>query len=314
MWSCLRTMRQLIGEQKIAKIAIDLADSNRRESRIRVQLNEHRQTSIAEMAQTLLTATSFPQFIQNDSKCILISSDDLNNSNFVINQYVQALSKVSISSLRLNDAEQPTSSRQSSTSQMFGILLNQSYASYSAIAMKCGNNLKNLKERNRFRCLDVMGDLERFLVPDAGRNSTKRFDFGRFKTAVIQELTDYFKPDEDRTKLLIIDDITSLLSLNVPLSDLVNFVRFLRHFCSLSNVTLLIQTFVDPSRLEPLVKLDAYLNGVADLVLAVSKLETGYSNKVDGNLEIKNYIANTQQTYLFKSSERSTRLYAPGTI
>lgn len=272
-----------------------------------------REASPNEMAQTLLTATSFPQFVQSDSKCILISSDDLNNSNFIINQYVQALSKVSISSLRLSDAETQASRR---TSQMFGIFLNQSYASYSFIQMKCGANLKNLKERNGFRCLDVLGDLERFLEPSTGgrAEAKRRFDFGRFKTAVVQELTDYFKTDEDTMKLLIIDDLTSLLSLNVRLGDLVYFVRFLRHFCSLRNITLLIQSFVDPARLEQLVKLNAYLNGISDLVLSVSKLETGYSNKVDGNLEIKNFIANTQQSYLFKSSERSTRLYAPGTI
>lgn len=261
------------------------------------------------MAQTLLTATSFPQFIQSDSKCILISSDDLNNSNFIINQYVQALSKVSISSLRLNETQ-----ASGQTNQMFGIFLNQSYTNYSFIQMKCGNNLKNLKERNGFRCVDVLGDLEQFLKqPVDGRTGPIQFDFDRFKSVLVRELNDYFT-EGATTKLLIIDDITSLLSLNVPLNDLASFVRFLRHFCSVHNITLLVQTFVDSTRLEPLVKLDAYLNAIADLVLTVSKLETGYSNKVDGNLEIRNYLINTQQAYLFKSSERSTRLYAPGTI
>lgn len=264
------------------------------------------------MAQTLLTATSFPQFIQGDSKCILISSDDLNNSNFIINQYVQTLSKVSISSLRLGTEATQQASRKAN--QMFGIFLDQSYTNYSFIQMKCGNNLKNLKERNGFRCMDVLGDLEQFLEQPPTGGGQVRFDFAKFKSVAMRELNDYFKPDEQTTKLLIIDDITSLLSLNVPLNDLVKFLRFLRHFCSLRNITLLVQTFIDLARLEPLVKLNAYLNSVADLVLVVSKLETGYSNKVDGNLEIKNYTTKTQQAYLFKSSERSTRLYAPGTI
>lgn len=262
------------------------------------------------MSQTLLTATNFPQFIRSP-RSIVISSDDLNNSNFIINQFIQALAKGSNHSMQL------ASPTKNSGGKVFGVFLNQSYTSYSFIQMKCGNNLKNLKELNQFRCLDVISDLEQFL-----QQGDCEFNFIKFKAVLIGQLMDFFQlsnSDADSnadstTRVLIIDDITTLLSLNVRLNELANLTSFLRHFCSIHNISLIVQTYADAARFDEAAKLNTYLNSIADLVLITSKLETGYSNKVDGNLKVKNYITNTELNYLFKSTERTTKLFSPGTI
>ena len=263
------------------------------------------------MSLALLTVTNFPELIKLNSRCILISSDDLNNSNFIINQYIQALSKGLTSPLQSNQE-----------TMIFCLFINQTYTNYSFIQMKCGNNLKNLKERNVFRCLDVLSDLDQFMSKSEDfkdkSDMDNQFNFKKFETIFLNQLNDYFNDSEDKSKeslkVLIIDDITTLLSLNVELSQLINFLNHLKHYCSINKITLIIQSFLDSIKLDQLVKLDAFLNSISDLVLLVSKLETGYSNKVDGNLRIKNFITNTQQSYLFKSTERITKLYSPGTI
>lgn len=259
------------------------------------------------MSQTILEVTKFPEFIKRTAKCILISSDDLNNSNFIINQYIRVLFKDSISSFNPIQDEDTKERNECKINQLFGLFLNQSYSNYSFIQMKWGNNLKNLKEQNLFQCLDLINDLDQFL------DNSDQFDFDKFKKVLIKQLTDYFKANEN-TKVLIIDDITTFLSLNVDLKNIVNFVNFVKFYCLDNNISLIIQSFIGSDRLDPLIKLDTYLNSISHLVLLANKLETGYSNKVDGNLEIKNFVSNTKQTYLFKSTERQTKLFPPGTI
>lgn len=268
------------------------------------------------MSLNLLTVTNFPQCLKSP-KFLLISSDDLNNSNSFINQFIQVISKAQMQPMALDSVDSSTKSAVKGN-QTFGIFLNQSYTNYSLVQIKYGINLKNLKERNLFRCLDLMTDLDQYF----DEQNNYQFNFTKFKVSLINELKDFFKLDGQENfehtqtyKVILLDDITTFLSLNVDLTDLAAFVIYLKHFCLLNGISLIVQNFLDSNKLPfSLERFDTFLNNLSDIVIQTRQLETGYSNKVDGSLEIKNYVTNTNQMYLFKSTERQLKLFAPGTV
>ena len=147
--------------------------------------------------------------------------------------------------------------------------------------------------------------------------------------------------------LVMIDDVRVLSSLGVASERIYLLLQRIRSICCLNECSLIVQSHIDPGHeindhqeeesrfmdherdeeTDPSFRrLLSSLVSSADLWIDCCKLKTGYSDKIDGSLYLYDYQRDTSNDreandwkkipvkYLFKSMERNTRIYAPGSV
>lgn len=229
----------------------------------------------------------FPECLRQH-KQILVTTDDMNNSVFVLTNLLQALAR--------------NQSFRSKGKAMF-VLLNQSYRSVSCLQMKSGLNLKPLKESSQLHFIDLVSDFDQFYSHGCFRIET-------FVSHLIGQVSWLFKDKNDSPyNILAIDDLSVLLALGMGLTQLHSLVQRLRFVCHKHGVCLLLQTteFVDPDD-DQLSRTVCFLKANSSLCLQITKLSTGYSRNVDGNLAITDYSKRMSERYVFKCTERTAKL------
>lgn len=238
-------------------------------------------------------------------KLVTISSDDLNNSSFALHSIIQ--SRVRSRSGRGGDSSGPF---------LVLILINQSYFHYATVAAKAfGLNLKALKDKGDLLVIDLLTDFDKYQVES-------KFDFPSFSREVFNLIeTRLQETSASSSPCVIIDDISSFLSLGVNTAEIYKFVSTLRSFSFKYNFSLVVQTNYVPEEDDE----DEDLKIIAqssitcsDVWIHFSKLETGFSQQVDGNLVLHDLRRKLGGDFLrkfhFKTLDRNTKLFVPGNV
>lgn len=244
---------------------------------------------------------------------VVITSDDLNNSSFLIHSLIQQKARL----LRT----------QTSSGPLVLILLNQSYSHYSSVAAKSfGLNLKALKDTGRLKVIDVVKDIAKYMK----KEDEGSFDIEKVSTEVDSLLQDGNAIQPTGTATIMIDDISVLSSLGLQTTKIYSFLLWLRNL-SLTRcpAVLIVQSTLDGRSEEEdhleeedtkwIQALHAMIAS-SQVYVNLQKLETGFSDKIDGSLFLHDYqrqstfCKDLSIKYHFKSAERSTKIFAPGSF
>lgn len=239
----------------------------------------------------------------NKIKLMSITGDDLNNGSFLIHSLISS----KVRCCRNRTGTDPF---------LILILLNHSYSHYSSVAAKSfGLNLKALRDSGQLVVIDIISNLREYL------DSVSRFDFNKFLATIHDNLSpiNRSKTDEGsgQNPLIIIDDISVLLSLQLNISVLYKLVSRIRSLAFNQGMTLIIQSHMDPdSEDEKMNNLAQSISSCSDVWIDCQKLVTGFSQTIDGSLDIKdhaNILGNKLMSrYHFKTMERNTKIFVPG--
>lgn len=241
-------------------------------------------------------------------KLLTITGDDLNNCSFLLHTLISS----KVRSCRNNNVN-------SGQPFLVLILFNQSYTHYSSVAAKSfGINLKALKDSGQLIVMDVIGNLNQYMDADE-----ERFDFNKLCSqifATLSKIPQVNSGDEnDVNSLVVIDDISTLLSLQLSVATVYKFTSRLRSFSFNRNMSLIVQSSIDCDQEDEEMNLLAdSISCVSDITIESRKLETGFSQTIDGTLSVldhKNVLAKgdmSKKKYHFKTMERNTKIFVPG--
>lgn len=253
----------------------------------------------------------------NKIKLLSITGDDLNNCSFLLHSLISS----KVRSCRNQRDESPF---------LVLILLNHSYTHYSSVAAKSfGLNLKALKDSGKLIVLDIISNLKEYL-------NEERFDFHKLSFDIQECLSRMKRMErkqcEDSTSvnvelesgwngntLVIIDDVSTLLSLQVSISSIYKLVSRIRSLSLKHEMMIVIQAHFDPEcEDEEMNTLANCIASVSDVWIESSKLETGFSQSIDGYISLHDYknrtIGKEVRKYHFKTMERNTRIFLPGSL
>ncbi|KAI1289998.1 hypothetical protein HDE_08415 [Halotydeus destructor] len=236
-------------------------------------------------------------------KSIVLTSDDLNNSSFAVHSLIQSRVR-------------SVTGKQLSEPLIVLVLTNNTFAHYSTVAAKSfGLNLKNLKDTGKLMVFDLLTDYDIYV--------NEKLQFEWFVMQVLDCLTEAFKSREANgsliTPLVILDDLSIFLSLGASVPELYMFLANLRSYSHQYNFGLIIQSNLNGDAEDFELKQLVYSAiSCADIWLEFNKLETGYSQQVDGTLVLhdrtKKLSNEVLRKFHFKTSDRLTKLFTPGSI
>lgn len=258
----------------------------------------------------------------------LITSDDINNSAFVV------------PTLLSSKVKQIRSHGQSTVDSPVIILvtLNQSYAHFaSVLARSFGLNLNTYRDSGKLVSIDLLKNLNDFITDG-------HFDFNLFRSKIMSSIS-LIPTTANVNSLVIFDDISilhtvlsvdykliyhlflqiwslmtskmchliiqsHLLTLNEDIGDFNNLYDLCQNDCNEENIIRLSER-----------KLIFSLSSLSTNWLNFSKLQTGYSAQYNGSFicltkKIDNECHTVTQVeskrYLYKSHERNTKIFLPG--
>lgn len=219
------------------------------------------------------------------SRTILISKDFTNNGDFLLNNLLQHFAK-----------KEPDSS-------ILLVTLSQNWTNYSAVAAKCGSNLRRSKANGNIDVINVMNIYLNVIREGKNFNACKFID-DSVKLFIKEH---HIKTDDGQTTNanrpihVILDDMSILLSIGSKHNDVFKL------FCSLDKMLrdrskemlndrlshLIVQTLTPNTKFAPsgpngddLSLLVINMENLCDLSITIKSLETGYSTRVDGTIKI----------------------------
>lgn len=233
-------------------------------------------------------------------KLLLVTSDDLNNASFVVHSLLQSRLRTK-ATVNVNPV-------------VTLITLNQAYSHYSTVAAKAfGLNFKSLKDDGKLVCFDLLSQLDQF-------SPNGQFDLKQFADSVVEHIVNsYADQATQQSPCVIVDDLTTFLSLGCSLQEVCRFVAVLRNLSFKHNLCLIVQLNLpqDPED-DDVIKLITWLNNACDVWLEINKLQTGFSQQVDGTIDVhdRRKLLSSQITRKlhFKTADRNTKLFHPGTV
>ena len=124
---------------------------------------------------------------------------------------------------------------------------------------------------------------------------------------------------QESSTLVIIDDVSTLLSLQVSVSSIHKLVSRIRSFSLNHRMMIVIQTHIDDEcEDEEMNTLAGCIASASDVWIESSKLETGFSQSIDGYIRLHDYknriIGKEVRKYHFKTMERNTKIFLPGSL
>ena len=267
-----------------------------------------------------------------------------------IQSKVKSLRSAARLQLQQQPQQQQQQSSESAASLIL-VCLNQSYSHYASVAAKSfGLNLKSLREQGTLKVIDIVKDVQDYgEASNAGSLDVEKLEHTLSSLISSAETTTAAASaasSSPSTCLIMIDDVRVLCALGIPVPRVHLFIDRIRSLASRHNGRLVIQSNMDPadercSRLNheqdrkaehgdddeeeddewgeddpQLRRLLAYLISCADVWIDFQKLRTGFSDKIDGSLFLYDFKSNSSRSlpvrYHFKTLERSTRIYTPG--
>ena len=173
------------------------------------------------------------------------------------------------------------------------VLLSQNWSHYSAVATKCGLNLKNHQSDGMISAVDVF----EYNTPLNGFDYS--FDWAMFVQDINAKVASL--PDHS---ILLIDDLSVLLSLNIDPSSVYTFVRQLRKELLKKQSTLFIASFYLQED-EQLYNLITSLVYECDTWLDCDKPKSGYSLHINGIAKCLNKTDRSSIEMNYKLSNRN---------
>ncbi|KAK2191983.1 hypothetical protein NP493_41g02045 [Ridgeia piscesae] len=213
----------------------------------------------------------------------------------------------------------------------------QTFNHYKSVSDKVGASLNKWKESGKFAFIDALKEIGQITIESTSDTSigdvVDTLDVSYLKRlyfvikSAIQQLS---KQGDASTVLVMIDDLTMLLHVGIPVLSVIHFVQYLRQLvCPTHNssgcLTVLVHQdlAVDDDDLNILVR---QLCHSSDMILHVSGLESGFCRDVHGKLTVtwresaeKEHPSgwNKQQEKTmemqFKIMDKNVCLFAPGT-
>ncbi|XP_038052176.1 elongator complex protein 6-like [Patiria miniata] len=243
---------------------------------------------------------------------LILATDSLTDGSFLVHHFLSAFLK--------------------GGHHVYFLALAQSFSHYNAVAQKLGVNLTSARDSGQLTFINGL-DFSLQLM-HAGINGSQEdeliaFQCLRDKTATIQPLynviRDALSPKQSEqgksaTRLLIIDDLSVLISLGLSVQQVMQFV----HYCQASQpettVVCLVHHDADVDD-ECNAALITQLRHRAHCLLQVQGLGSGYSKDVHGQLKIvkrdpSGTSANRNQpdkTLQYKILDKSVTFFAVGT-
>jgi hypothetical protein len=206
------------------------------------------------------------------------------------------------------------------------VALHNSFGHYHNVSTKLGCNLHQLQEKGYVESIEVLKLLNGSLntVHD---DKTQNFFFGNEENDVknlFQLIEEKIKKLLQKRKFvsLVIDDLSDLLSLGIPVKEVLSFFQYCRTLLeSHPGLSLVILTHVAEGDEEQHL-LAAGLCHVADMTVTICGLKTGQSSDVSGTMKVirrrwdQSMIGsewNKQNLYHFRLLDRQVKVFAPGT-
>ena len=182
----------------------------------------------------------------------------------------------------------------------------QTYNHYKSVADKLGANLNKRKESQQFAYIDALkeighqfttespnesrvGDLE--ITSTSTNEATVNVTYlRRLYFTIKSRLQQFSKQGDASTVLLLVDDLTMLLHLGIPVLSIIHFVQYLQQLvCPTRNssgcLTVLVNQdlALEDDDLNVLVR---QLCHSTDVILHVSGLESGFCRDVHGKVSV----------------------------
>ena len=188
----------------------------------------------------------------------------------------------------------------------------QSYNHYKSVADKLGSSLNKRKETEAFAFIDARKQIERRILSDAsdvsrvgdadimgyqimstGTAAWETLDGTYLRSlyldikSTLQQLT---RLHDASAVLLLVDDLTMLIHLGIPVVDIIHFVQYLRLLvCPTRNSNGCLAVLVHQDMSVEDYDVDVLVRQVchgADVMLRVSGLESGFCRDVHGKVRI----------------------------
>jgi len=210
------------------------------------------------------------------------------------------------------------------------VLLNfaQSFAHYNHLLLKCGVNIRQLRESLDFVIIDGLCEIGKLADSDTCATNENSVFSSLFSDSLghncIKQLYNCIKNhvqnfiNKSKPFVLLLDDINVLFNLGLDLKAIYSFVQYCRSICTdsqVANNVLLIGSTHERND-EENVKMVNYLLHLADIKIQIEGLKTGYSKDAHGKitLSIRNQIEGTTrcEKMLFKISEKGAKLLTLG--
>ncbi|KAL9961410.1 hypothetical protein ACROYT_G030343 [Oculina patagonica] len=208
------------------------------------------------------------------------------------------------------------------------VALVQSFSHYNNVAQKLGANLSSACESGQVTFLDGLKLVSDSLDDDSREGNdaddTNPFRNLRDQTFTLQSLYNRIKTslgNETKPCLLLIDDLTALLSIGVQVQDVINFMHYCSALMCYSPTTLdgclvtLVHNDSDVDDEESLL-LWKQLCYVAHMELHVEGLSSGYCKDVHGQLTItsrdQDKMKHSSKVVQYKIHDKTVTCFAPG--
>ncbi|XP_061677183.1 elongator complex protein 6 [Syngnathoides biaculeatus] len=225
--------------------------------------------------------------------------------------------------------------------QVCFIGLAQSLSHYSAVSQRLGVSLSQAKEKGQLVFLEGLNESLAILNPDGVSTGSEAMDFLRNPGAGLRGLFHFVHSSVNHSRgtevgagnagrrppVLLVDDVSVLLSLGVSVDAVLDFSHYCRAtVCSQlkGNVVMLLRCNREEDDYEDvgsdggLERLRRGLSHQYSLALHVQGLPTGYCRDIHGQVEVcdRRRRADGQQkkmTFQYKVHDRGASFFAPGT-
>ncbi|XP_069695416.1 elongator complex protein 6 [Periplaneta americana] len=206
------------------------------------------------------------------------------------------------------------------------LALHNTFGHYHNVGTKLGYNLQQLQDKGFVETIEILKLLNESM--NSNSESNNRWLLLGKEDLIVKNIFLMIKEKIDKLlqvrKLtsLVIDDLSDLLCLGIPLKEILLFFQYCRTLLeSEHGVSLIVLTHIADGDEEQRL-LSASVAHVADIVVTICGLKTGRSNDVSGALKVHHkgwndavtvQEWNKQNFYHFKLLDRQVKTFAPGT-
>ncbi|KAJ4445917.1 hypothetical protein ANN_12603 [Periplaneta americana] len=207
------------------------------------------------------------------------------------------------------------------------LALHNTFGHYHNVGTKLGYNLQQLQDKGFVETIEILKLLNESM--NSNSESNNRWLLLGKEDLIVKNIFLMIKEKIDKLlqvrKLtsLVIDDLSDLLCLGIPLKEILLFFQYCRTLLeSEHGVSLIVLTHIADGDEEQRL-LSASVAHVADIVVTICGLKTGRSNDVSGALKVHHkgwndavtvQEWNKQNFYHFKLLDRQVKTFAPDPV
>lgn len=226
------------------------------------------------------------------------------------------------------------------------VLFHNTFSHYHNVGMRIGYNLMTLKEKGKVALVEPMKELMHNIneictdtdtmdvsnrifsdlcIKVSDNSKDNRFDGMTVVDNMFKLLRDSYDKvaSQNKTVLIIIEDISHLSDLGLSLRDSMYYVRYIRSLMESHPMTQLcvtVHTYHNDPQNCILDFISNNLKYMADLVLIAEPLVTGHSSDASGKVTVcwnvdsirSEYHWTEKMTYLYKLLDWHVKIFAPG--